>query len=143
MPPESSQCAMAPQESVPRAGFSSLEWLVIALGARDESISLQWSPFGRSLLALMGGGPRQLASPCLETLRQTASIARHYGWAMPTADIGAFLQRGWNEAQLERLIESVCPDGPKVDLWHAPEDVDLVTPEERPAEIQIAPRVFA
>jgi hypothetical protein len=97
--------------------FSSLEWLVIAIGARDESVPLQWSPFGRSLLALLGGGPQPLASPCLETLRRTASIARHYGWTMPSADVGAFLMAGWSEAQLEQMIESVCPHGPASDRW--------------------------
>lgn len=107
MPAQAEEPFMGSRATTARESFTSLEWLVIAIGARDESIPLQWSPFGRSLLALMGGGPQPLASPCLEILRRTASVARHYGWAMPSADVGAFLLGGWSEPQLERIIESV------------------------------------
>lgn len=111
-----------------RENFSSLEWLVIAIGAQDESVPLQWSAIGRSLLALFGGAPQPLASPCLEALRRMASVARHYGWSMPAADVGAFLHAGWNEAQLERLIDSVCPEEEEPHRFARPLD-----PRSRPA----------
>jgi hypothetical protein len=92
--------------------FSSLEWLVIALGARNESVALPWSPFGRSLMALAAVEPALLGRPCLELLRSTARVASRCGWAMPPADMGVFLHGGWSEDQLEQLIESVGPETP-------------------------------
>jgi hypothetical protein len=92
-----------------RRDFTSLEWLVIAIGAREGSAPLHWSRFGRAILDLFGisGGVRPLASPCLESLRVAAGLARRHGWAMPAAEVGAFLRGGWSEEQLEQLIESL------------------------------------
>ncbi|AXB80376.1 hypothetical protein [Novosphingobium sp. P6W] len=111
-----------------REHFTSLEWLVIAIGAQDTSVPLQWSPFGRSLLAMMGGGPQQITSPCLEMLRRTASVARRYGWATPSADIGAFLLGGWSEAQFERMIESLCPRECMMDAQEPDVEANSVMP---------------
>ena len=132
MPAQAEEPLLESCAGIERESFTSREWLVIAIGARDGGVALQWWPFGRSLLALMGGEPRQLASPRLEMLRRTASLARHYGRAMPSADIGAFLLGGWSEAQLERMIESVCPHGPTMD-WQCADKADrvsLVMPSE-------------
>jgi hypothetical protein len=112
-------------------GFTSFQWLVIAIGARDGTKPLQWSPIGRLLLTLVGGGPQPLASPCLESLRRTASLARHHGWAIPAAEIGAFLGAGWSEEQLEQLIESVGPTDPFIDEWRPCEPVAGELPGER------------
>lgn len=126
-----------------RESFTSLEWLVIAIGAQDESVPLRWSRFGRALLALMGEAPRPLFSPCLEKLRSTASVASRYGWAMPSADIGAFLLGGWSEAQLERIIESVCPHGPTMEPWQPVLDIDGGTPAVPPFEIRTVMEICA
>ena len=112
-------------------GFSNLQWLVISIGMRDETRPLQWSPIGRLLLSLVGGGPQPLASPCLESLRRTASLARHHGWGIPAAEIGAFLAAGWTEQQLEQLIESVQPTDPFIDEWRPCEPVAGDLPGER------------
>lgn len=140
------QTEQAPNEANPgptRESFTSLEWLVIAIGAQDESVPLRWSPFGRSLLGLMGETPRQLASPCLERLRHTASVASLYGWAMPSADIGAFLLGGWSEAQLERIIESVCPHGPTMAPWQSVVEIDGGMPAVPPSEMRTVIKIHA
>lgn len=93
-----------------QSNFTSLQWLVIAIGARDGSVPLHWSSFGRLLHRLLEDRPQPLANPCLETLRRTAALARTRGWNLPAAEIGSFLRAGWTEAQLETLVESVHPD---------------------------------
>lgn len=107
--------------AIGRESFSSLEWLVIAIGARDGSVPLPWSPFGRSILKLFGvdDGPQPLGSCCLEALRRMASNARRHGWGVPTAEVGAFLKGGWSEAQLETLIDSVSLGAPCMGEWRA------------------------
>jgi len=143
MPAQAEEPLMGSCASTERESFTSLEWLVIAIGARDESVPLQWSPFGRPLLALMGGGPRPLASQCLETLRRTASIARHYGWAMPSADVGAFLLSGWSEAQLELVIESVGPNGPSMDPWQPVIETNSNTTALPPSNVRTPMDIYA
>ncbi len=93
--------------------FISFHWLVIAIGARDGSTPLQWWPLGRSLTRLLGidREPQPLASPCLESLRRMASLARQYGWDLPATEIGAFFAAGWTQAHLEQVIESVQIQG--------------------------------
>jgi len=126
-----------------RESFTCLEWLVIAIGAQDESVPLKWSPFGRSLLALMGEASQQLTSPCLEMLHRTASVASLYGWAMSSADIGAFLLAGWSEAQLEQIIESVCPHGPMIEPWHSALEIIASTPTRPPSETRSTIQTYA
>lgn len=104
-----------------QTGFESLEWLVIAIGARDVSIPLHGTPIGQALLRLFGvdRSPSPLASPRLEMLRRMASLARVHGWGIPACEVGLFLRAGWTDAQLERLIESVTPQHPSNDLTGA------------------------
>jgi hypothetical protein len=107
-PDSATRCAYMYEDEPARSDFNSLEWLVIAVGAKDGSASLHWSPLGRALARIFGSGsPNRLASPCLETLRHTASLARRHGWHMPVGEIGMFLRAGWSEPQLELLIDSV------------------------------------
>ncbi|MDY7525740.1 hypothetical protein [Sphingomonas sp. 10B4] len=91
------------------AGFSALEWSVIALAQRDTLGSLT-TP-GRLARALGGvfgrGTASRLADPKLEALRRAAVHARHRGFALPTAEIAHFHSVGFSEAQLETLITSV------------------------------------
>jgi hypothetical protein len=104
--------------------FTSLEWLVIAIGSRDGSKPLQWSAFGRLLSKLLDDPPLPLASLRLEALRRTASLARHHGWTIPAVEVGAFLRAGWSEPQLDRLIEAVLQTEPCISAWSTCEAVD-------------------
>jgi hypothetical protein len=90
-----------------RAVFSSLEWLVIAIGSRHDTVPLSSSAIGRSLLQLYGAGSEELSGPNLEILRRTSALARRCGWNLPAAETGVFLRAGWTEHHLEELIESV------------------------------------
>lgn len=110
MPAQAKPIHQPPPRPGAQAEFTSIEWLVIALGARDGSVPLRWSPLGQRLLKLFGVSvsPQRLASPCLESLRHMACLARRHGWSIPAAEIGMFLREGWSEAQLERLVESVA-----------------------------------
>lgn len=63
--------------------FTPLQWLVIAIGLRPETLPLHYSPFGQALFGLVGCG--EMECPCLETLRHTACIAGRCGWGIPRA----------------------------------------------------------
>ena len=91
------------------AGFSALEWSVIALAKRDTLRSLA-SPgaVSRAMGGLFGLGSRsQLADPRLEALRRMAVYAWRRGFALPMTEIRAFLAAGFVEAQMETLVVSV------------------------------------
>jgi hypothetical protein len=91
------------------AGFSALEWSVIALARRDTLRSLA-SPgaVSRAMGGLFGLGSRsQLADPRLEALRRMAVYAWRRGFALPMTEIRAFLAAGFVEAQMETLVVSV------------------------------------
>jgi hypothetical protein len=90
-----------------KATFSSLEWLVIAIGSRADTVPLSASAIGRSLLQLYDTASEEMAGPCLETLRRTSALVRRFGWSLPAIETGIFLHVGWTEAHLEQMIESV------------------------------------
>jgi hypothetical protein len=91
------------------AGFSALEWSVIALAQRDTLGSLtEPSRMSRALGSLFGRGPvSRLADPKLEALRRAAVHARYRGFALPMSEIHHFHSAGFSEAQMETLITSV------------------------------------
>jgi hypothetical protein len=91
------------------AGFSALEWSVIALAKRDTLRSLASpGPVSRAMGGLFGLGSRsQLADPRLEALRRMAVYAWRRGFALPMTEIRAFLAAGFVEAQMETLVVSV------------------------------------
>lgn len=96
--------------------FTLLQWLVIAMGSRPGSLPLACSPFGQTLVGLVGDA--EMDGPRLETLRHTARIAGRCGWGIPSAEVGQFLMAGWSEDQLEALIESVGDHGPcETERW--------------------------
>lgn len=90
-------------------GFSALEWSVIALAKRDPLRSLgRPGRLSRAMGSLFGLGTRSaLADPRLEALRRLAVLAWHRGFALPLAEIDRFLAAGFEEAQIETLVESV------------------------------------
>ncbi|WP_242097191.1 MULTISPECIES: hypothetical protein [unclassified Sphingomonas] len=92
-----------------QAGFSPLEWSVIALARRDPLRSLgKPSRVSRAMGSLFGLGTRSaLADPRLEALRRMAVLAWRRGFAVPLTEIDRFLSAGFNEAQMETLVESV------------------------------------
>jgi hypothetical protein len=93
----------------PQAGFSALEWSVIALAKRDTLRSLEGTGrMSRALGSLFGlGTASRLADPRLEALRRAAVYAWRRGFALPMAEIERFKEAGFVEAQLETLVVSV------------------------------------
>ena len=95
--------------AVKAAGFSALEWSVIALAQRDTLSSLNTpGRLSRALGGLFGGGTTsRLADPKLEALRRAAVHVRHRGFALPSSEVAHFHSVGFSEAQLETLVTSV------------------------------------
>ena len=93
----------------PQAGFSALEWSVIALAKRDSLRSLEGtSRVSRALGSLFGlGTASRLADPRLEALRRAAVYAWRRGFALPMGEIERFREAGFVDAQLETLVVSV------------------------------------
>lgn len=91
------------------AGFSAIEWLVIALAQRDRLSSLTTpSRIGAALTRLFGGrGESRLANPELEALRRFAVFAWHRGHNVPPSELAAFRLAGFSADQAEMLLESV------------------------------------
>ena len=94
---------------VANAGFSALEWSVIALAQNDSPRSLTTpGPLARAVGGLFGlGTGSRLADPQLEALRRAAVYAWRRGFAIPKAEIARFLEAGFSETQLERMVESI------------------------------------
>ena len=103
--PGSSRNSRAPEV----AGFSALEWSVIALAKRDPLRSIdEPSRLSRAIGGLFGAGTSsRLADPRLEALRRLAIHAWRRGFALPVAEIERFLVAGFTEAQMETLVTSV------------------------------------
>ena len=99
---------MRPAVTAP-AGFSALEWSVIALAKRDSIASLGTpSRMSRALGSLFGfGETSRLAEPRLEALRRIAVYAWRRGHALPLSEIGLFTAAGFTMAQVETLVASV------------------------------------
>lgn len=91
------------------AGFSALEWSVIALARRDPFRSVtDPGRIARAMGSLFGlGTASRLADERLEALRRLAVFAWRRGFALPQSEIDRFLAAGFTLAQLERLVESV------------------------------------
>lgn len=100
--------AVRPAVTAP-AGFSALEWSVIALAKRDTIASLGTpSRMSRALGSLFGfGETSRLAEPRLEALRRIAVHAWRRGHALPVSEIGLFTAAGFTMAQVETLVASV------------------------------------
>jgi len=95
--------------AAPTAGFSALEWSVIALAKRDGLGSLaKPGKMSRAIRSLFGvGTASRLADHRLEALRRLAVHAWHRGFALPTTEIHRFISAGFTEAQIETLVVSV------------------------------------
>ncbi|KQU55797.1 hypothetical protein ASG67_06695 [Sphingomonas sp. Leaf339] len=91
------------------AGFSALEWSVIALAKRDTLRSLaRPSRLSRAMGSLFGFGVASaLADPRLEALRRLAVHAWHRGFALPVTEVEQFVAAGFAAAQVETLVMSV------------------------------------
>ena len=94
------------------AGFSALEWSVIAVSRRDGIASLDDpSPMSRALGSLFGFGTKsRLADPKLEALRRVAVYAWRRGYALPQVEIDRFVEAGFTIDQAETLVASVTGD---------------------------------
>lgn len=105
----------APSRSIERpavtapAGFTALEWSVIALAKRDSIASLGTpSRLSRALGSLFGfGETSRFADLRLESLRRLAVYAWRRGHAVPLSEISLFTAAGFTMAQVETLVESV------------------------------------
>ncbi len=93
----------------PPAGFSALEWSVIALAGHDSLDSLaKAGRLSRAAGSVFGlGAESRLADPRLEALRRLAVHAWHQGVALPVAEIQNFIAAGFAAAQAETLVRSV------------------------------------
>lgn len=91
------------------ARLSGLEWSVVAVAQRDTLSSLN-TP-GRLSVALgaLFGGQRdpRLADPRLEALRRMAVLAWHRGYAVPVAEVRAFLAAGFTAHHYEMMLASI------------------------------------
>jgi hypothetical protein len=89
--------------------LSALEWSVVAIAQHDALSSLN-TP-GRISVALGAlFGERQnprLADSRLEALRRMAVLAWHRGYAVPVAEIKAFLAAGFTTHHYESLLASI------------------------------------
>jgi hypothetical protein len=94
------------------AGFSALEWSVIAVSRRDSLASLDDpSRMSRALGSLFGfGTTSRLADPRLEALRRLAVHAWRRGYALPQVEIDRFVEAGFTIDQAETLVASVTGD---------------------------------
>jgi len=100
--------AAAPKD----AGFSALEWSVIAVSRRDSIASLEEpSRVSRAIGSLFGfGTTSRLADTRLEALRRLAVHAWRRGYALPQAEIDRFVEAGFTIDQAEALVASVTGD---------------------------------
>lgn len=91
------------------AGFSALEWSVIALARRDRKSSLDYpSRLSIALGSVFGARPSpRLADPRLEALRRMAVLSWHDGFAVPSAEVAAFRAAGFSPAQYEDMLASI------------------------------------
>jgi hypothetical protein len=99
---------MAPESRT--AGFTGLEWSVVAIAQKDRLSSLG-TP-GRLSVALGSifgsqGGSARLADPRLEALRRLSVLAWHHGYSVPRHEIRAFHQAGYTPEQYEMLLDSI------------------------------------
>ena len=94
------------------AGFSALEWSVIAVSRRDRIATLdEPGRMSRALGSLFGfGTTSRLADPKLEALRRVAVYAWRRGYALPQAEIDRFVEAGFTLEQAETLVASVTGD---------------------------------
>lgn len=92
-----------------KAGFTALEWTVIALAEKDSLRSLKEpSRLSRALGGVFGRGTNsKLAEPRLETLRRLAVHAWKRGYALPASEVATFLRAGFSMKQAETLVASV------------------------------------
>lgn len=91
------------------AGFTALEWQVIALARRDSLCSLHAPGRLHRLLTRLFGlrTASKLADPRLETLRRLAVHAWQRGFAIPAQEVEAFAAAGFARAQLETLVTRI------------------------------------
>ena len=92
-----------------KAGFTALEWTVIALAEKDSLRSLREpGRLSRALGGVFGRGANsKLAEPRLETLRRLAVHAWKRGYALPASEVATFLRAGFTMKQAETRVASV------------------------------------
>ncbi len=91
-----------------RAGFSALEWSVVAIARRDRLSTLrQPGRMSMAMGALFGGvrDPR-LADPQLEALRRMAVLTWHRGYSVAPSEVAAFTAAGYSLDQYHALVGS-------------------------------------
>jgi hypothetical protein len=95
--------------TVEAAGFSPIEWSVIAVSRHDSLTSLDGpGRVSRAFGSLFGFGTKsRLADSRLEALRRLAVHAWRRGYALPQAEVDQFLDAGFTLSQAETLVASV------------------------------------
>lgn len=89
--------------------FSPLEWSVVALAKRDGLRSLgEPGRVVRVMGKLFGlATTRRLADERLEALRRIAVHAWRRGFAIPAAEVEAFVAAGYSPGQVQTLVTSI------------------------------------
>ena len=92
------------------AGFSALEWSVVALARHDRPSSLREPGRLARFLGALFGDPfnRRLADTRLEALRRMAVLTWHHSFAVPQREIAAFLSAGYSTDHYELLGKHVA-----------------------------------
>ncbi|HEV2569546.1 hypothetical protein [Sphingomonas sp.] len=95
-----------------QAGFSGLEWSVVALARRDSLNSLR-APgrIAKAMAAVFGSKSQNaIADPRLEALRRMAVYGWHRGFAVPEGEMERFFEAGFSPRQLELLLTNIGRD---------------------------------
>lgn len=91
-----------------RARLNALEWSVVTVARRDRLSSLERpGRVGTFLRALFKQPNPMLADQRLEALRRIAVLTWHYGYTVPSHELGAFLQAGFTTDQYETVADSI------------------------------------
>lgn len=99
-----------PADVFPVAGFSALEWQVVAIAQHDRLASLEKPGRLSVALGMIFGGESpnpKLADLKLEALRRMAVLAWHKGYTVPRHEIRAFHEAGFTPDQYETLLASI------------------------------------
>lgn len=102
--------SVRPVHDVPpsRDRLNALEWSVVTVARRDRLGTLERpGRIGRLLRALFKQPNPMLADARLEALRRIAVLTWHYGYTVPSHELGAFLQAGFTTDQYETVADSI------------------------------------
>jgi hypothetical protein len=114
--------------AAPEAGFSPVEWRIVAMAQHDSRASIEPESRLRRLARQMFGFPGYdvLSNERLEALRRMAVLSWHDGYTVAPSAIRAFLAAGYSldhyEALLGRISAARYRDGAQRRAGNRPAD---------------------